>query len=133
MARFIQMQKEKLDTSVIARSEATKQSHAEHEIDKEWVNKVDQLSQDVTRYLDSYQFNLAAETLYEFIWHRFADIYIEDVKNRIDENSFTVLRSLFTVQLKLLHPFMPFVTEELYQQLHLGDTMLIIESWPASE
>ena len=126
IARFIQMQ----EASVIARSETTKQSHAVHENDKEWEKKVSQLVSDVTRYLDSYQFNLAAENLYEFIWHQFADIYIEDVKNRIDENSFTVLRSLFTIQLKLLHPFMPFVTEELYQELKLGDKMLIIEEWP---
>ncbi|HSA83438.1 MAG TPA: class I tRNA ligase family protein, partial [Patescibacteria group bacterium] len=74
-------------------------------------------------------FNLAAERLYEFIWHEFADKYIEDVKNRIDENSFNVLRSLFFIQLKLLHPFMPFITEEIYQKLG-GEGSLMISSWP---
>lgn len=131
MARFIQLQEEKAYSSNRERSSHDVRTiNPEHDNDKEWVKKVDQLSADVTRYLDSYQFNLAAETLYEFIWHQFADVYIEDVKNRIDENSFTVLRSLFTVQLKLLHPFMPFVTEELYGQLKLGNKMLIIEQWP---
>jgi valyl-tRNA synthetase len=50
--------------------------------------------------------------------------------SRIDENSFIILKSLFLNLLKLLHPFMPFVTEELYKQLQLGDKMLIIEDWP---
>lgn len=134
IARFIQMQEEKAYSSNEERSSHDVRTvNPTHDNDHEWVKKIDQLSQDVTRHLDSYQFNLAVETLYEFIWHQFADVYIEDVKNRIDENSFTVLRSLFTVQLKLLHPFMPFVTEELYQQLQLGDTMLIVESWPGSK
>jgi valyl-tRNA synthetase len=67
--------------------------------------------------------------LYEFAWHEFADKYIEDVKNRIDESSFLVLSFLFLVLLKLLHPFMPFVTEEINKTLFEGAEPLIIAPW----
>jgi valyl-tRNA synthetase len=133
MARFIEMKREDPNLKIQAPKTLLileLKNQAVHQTDKEWIEKVEQLSADVTRYLDSYQFNLAVETLYEFIWHQFADVYIEDVKNRIDENSFIILKSLFLNLLKLLHPFMPFVTEELYKQLQLGDKMLIIEDWP---
>lgn len=102
---------------------------ATHDNDKEWIKKIEELVREVSKYIDSYQFNLAAERLYEFIWHEFADIYIEDVKNRIDENSFFVLSSLFVVQLKLLHPFMPFITEELYKNFDSGKSIMIAR-WP---
>lgn len=114
--------------------------------DKIWIKKIEELIVEITTHLENYQFNLAAELLYEFIWHEFADKYIEDVKNRINENSFLVLSSLFKVQLKLLHPFMPFVTEEIYQQLnelaprsHDGaggiaknKKSIMIEPWPSA-
>jgi valyl-tRNA synthetase len=104
---------------------------ANHKTDKEWIKKVENLAKEVTKYLDNYQFNLAAERLYEFVWHEFADKYIEDVKGRIDKNSFLVLSSLFIVQLKLLHPFMPFVTEEIYQTFQGRDKSIMIEPWPS--
>ena len=103
---------------------------AKNENDKEMVKKTQELVKEVTGYLDKYQFNLAAERLYDFAWHEFADKYIEDVKNRIDEHSFVVLSSLFLVQLKLLHPFMPFVTEEIYQRFKFGESIMI-DKWPA--
>jgi valyl-tRNA synthetase len=101
-----------------------------HAVDKEWVEKVKALSEEITRYIDNYQFNLAAERLYEFIWHAFADVYIENVKERMDEHAFAVLLFLFTTQLKLLHPFMPFVTEAIYQHLNSDQKSLMIEKWP---
>ena len=103
---------------------------AKNENDKQMVKKTQELVKEVTGYLDKYQFNLAAERLYDFAWHEFADKYIEDVKNRIDEHSFVVLSSLFLVQLKLLHPFMPFVTEEIYQRFKFGESIMI-DKWPA--
>jgi valyl-tRNA synthetase len=68
--------------------------------------------------------------LYEFIWHEFADKYIEDVKTRINSDSFSVLESLFKIQIKLLHPFMPFITEEIYGKLYGGEGDLIVSQWP---
>lgn len=131
MGRFIQMQEEKVpgvthQTAILSELKTI----AKNKIDQEWVEKTEKLGNEITKYLDANQFNLAAERLYEFIWHEFADIYIEDVKNRIDEHSFLVLNSLFTVLLQLLHPFMPFITEEVAKELKLSDKMLIISAWP---
>lgn len=86
---------------------------------------------EVTKYLDNYQFNLAAERLYEFAWHEFADIYIEDVKNRLDENAYVILTTLYVLLLKLLHPFMPFITEEIYQKMPGHGESIMIEQWPS--
>jgi valyl-tRNA synthetase len=71
---------------------------------------------------------LAAEGLYEFTWHDFADKYIEDVKTRINEDSFMVLNSSFLIQLQLLHPFMPFITEEIFGKFTVNN--LITQKWP---
>jgi len=134
IGRFIEMNKPSMSGERGANKELEK--FAENPTDKAWVKRVGELSAEITKYLDNYQFNLAAERLYEFLWHEFADIYIEDVKNRINNNSFLVLRSIFLVQLRLLHPFMPFITEEIYQKL-TGDQDLaknkksiMIEQWP---
>lgn len=133
MARFIQMNREEASNTQLVNLEEVK-SVAQTATDKEWVGKVEELTKEVTKYIDSYQFNLAAERLYEFIWHEFADIYIEDVKKRIDTHSFTVLSSLFAIQLKLLHPFMPFITEEIYQtMLPRHGESIMIEAWPKTK
>jgi len=135
IARFINMKQETLNSKSEIRNNLTIEqlkNETINKLDKEWVGKIGELVPEITRYLDSYQFNLAAERLYEFIWHEFADKYIENVKGRIDKDSFLVLSSLFLVQLKLLHPFMPFVTEEINEQLSLEKKMLIISDWPES-
>lgn len=120
IGRFIEMKKSGIE----------KGSNSEfHEMDKKWVQKVEDLQKEVTKYIDSYQFNLAAERLYEFIWHEFADVYIEDVKNRIDEQSYQALNEMYMTLLKLLHPFMPFITEEIYQKLG-GEESIMISNWP---
>jgi len=101
---------------------------AENEIDREWVEKVSSLAAEVTKNMEEYQFNQVSEKLYEFVWHEFADKYIENVKLRIDPNSYLILTSLYLILLKLLHPIMPFVTEEIYGKF--SDKPLIIENWP---
>ncbi|OGH15870.1 MAG: valine--tRNA ligase [Candidatus Levybacteria bacterium RIFCSPHIGHO2_01_FULL_40_58] len=103
---------------------------AKRKNDKEWVAKVDELTNQLTNNLDNYQFNLAAERLYEFIWHEFADKYIEDVKIRIDKDSYLILTTLYLILLRLLHPFMPFITEELCRKLGAKDSIMV-SSWPA--
>jgi len=102
---------------------------AQHENDRQMIKKVKELVGKITKDLDSYNFNYAAEGLYDFIWHEFADKYIEDIRNRINEDSYLILNNLYLILLKLLHPFMPFVTEEIYQRLSFGKS-LIIEKWP---
>lgn len=131
MARFIDMNRtenSKQKTQYVNLIELKK--IAKHTNDIKWIEKTETVAQEVTKYLEKYQFNLGAERLYEFVWHEFADLYIEDVKQRIDTQSYTVLLSLFVTQLKLLHPFMPFITEEIYQKLVSSNTSLMIQSWP---
>mgnify|MGYP001605861123 CR=1 FL=1 len=141
MARFIEMNKndvilsraKDLDSSVKPQNGMKELLNiTKNKIDREWIVKTDKLVKEVTQDLQKYNLNFAAESLYEFIWHQFADVYIEDVKKRIDENSFLVLTSVFFTILKLLHPIMPFVTEEIYQRFYAsgGGKSLMIESWP---
>jgi valyl-tRNA synthetase len=132
MARFIEMKREDgnftYDGTILTLKELEAQTL--HDNDTAWVHRVSELVNEINKYLDAYQFNLAAERLYEFIWHEFADKYIEDVKNRMDASSFTVVSSLFVAQLKLLHPFMPFLTEAIYHKF-IGETKsIMIENWP---
>jgi valyl-tRNA synthetase len=127
MARFIKMNQ----TGVMNYEESFQElfKMAKHDNDKLWIEKVIKWSSEISEHIDKYQFNLAAEKLYEYIWHGIADLYVEDVKVRNDKNSFIILNSLFVILLKLLHPFMPFVTEELYKQLG-GKKSIMIEHWP---
>jgi len=131
MARFIQMKQDQNKTLKRIPSFSELEKLAIHSNDREWIQKVEHLASEITRYINAYQFNLAAERLYEFIWHEFADKYIEDVKTRINEQSLVILISLFITQLKLLHPFMPFVTEAIYQKLIDSEDSIMISSWPA--
>jgi valyl-tRNA synthetase len=89
------------------------------------------LIQSVTKNLNRYRFDFALEALYHFIWHRFADQYLESSKSRQDESALTVLRHVYLTCLKLLHPFAPFITETLWQHFK-GKTPLIISPWPKS-
>ncbi len=131
MARFIELQKEKIKEQK-EKSLGIKEleSFAKNKTDREWVEKVSELVSEVSKHLDNYQFNLASERLYDFVWHEFADKYIEDVKGRIDENSFVVLNSLFLILDSLLHPIMPYVTDEIYKKLTDSNDSLMIAPWP---
>lgn len=129
MARFIEFKMD-LDKTLQVKVEDLALLALEHEKDKEMVKKTRELVKETTQYIEKYQFNLAAERLYDFAWHEFADVYIEDVKNRTDQSSFTSLVSIYVVILKLLHPFMPFVTEEIFDKLTSADKPLIIQPWP---
>ena len=92
------------------------------------------LTAKVTKQLDSYRLSDAAKAIYDFAWHRVADVHIEKNKNRFKEGDVqanAVLRHVYFQILKLLHPFMPFVTEEIYGQLsNENKKPLIITSWP---
>lgn len=132
MARFIEMnrvQNSKGKNQNIDLKEL--EEFAVNETDKEWVRKVSGLITEITKNLDDYQFNQVSEKLYEFVWHQFADVYIEDVKNRIDENSFVILNSLFLTLNSMLHPIMPFVTDEINKKLTESEKSLMTSSWPS--
>jgi valyl-tRNA synthetase len=85
----------------------------------------------VTKNIRDYNFAEAAHLLYKFVWHEFADKYIEESKDKTDQETYDTLVYLLVNCLKLLHPFMPFITEEIYSQLPLkSKKMLLVEEWP---
>lgn len=92
-------------------------------------NIIDSTNRDLGRY----HFGQASENLYQFFWHDFCDVYIEDAKNRGPE-VVPVLLTVLINSLKLLHPFIPFVTESIYQilreNIQLDEDQLITSSWP---
>jgi valyl-tRNA synthetase len=129
MARFIEMKNVSGIKYQVSSIEELKKN-VKNENDKKMIKKIEDLIGKVTTDLEKYNFNYAAEGLYEFIWHEFADKYIEDVKNRINPESYLILNTLYLILLKLLHPFMPFVTEEIYRRLGFGKSIMI-DNWPA--
>jgi valyl-tRNA synthetase len=80
----------------------------------------------VTTNIEEYQYSLAAERTYDFLWHEFADWYVEIAK--LQPNP-TLTRHVLETTLKLLHPFVPFVTEAIWEKLH-PNQLLMIETWP---
>lgn len=103
--------------------------------DKAIIEKLHKTIAKTEKYFDKYDFQHAAELIYEFFWHDFCDKYIEIAKNRIrdeEKDKIAAQYTLYTVlsdSLKLLHPFMPFVTETIWQNLGEKEP-LIISSWP---
>lgn len=97
--------------------------------DKEMLEKLSQIIKKVTASLDQYRFHDGADALYEFIWHEFADKYIESAKDRREEAQ-PVLEYVFRTSLELLHPYMPFITEELWQKLPHQGKSIMITKWP---
>lgn len=110
-------------------------------IEDKWIlNMLNKLVADVTRNIENYDLGVALDKIYNFIWNEFCDWYIEMVKPRIySENQETkiavsaVLNYVLSTSLKLLHPFMPFVTSEIYSNLVFeGTEDLIVSDWPKS-
>jgi valyl-tRNA synthetase len=105
--------------------------------DKKIINDLNDLIKEMTALLDEYRFSQAGELIYEFIWHRFADKYIEYTKPRLKANdgaALAVLRHTYLSCLKLLHPFMPFVTEAVWQEMpRKYKDLLILSSWPQAD
>ncbi len=105
--------------------------------DKWILSKVNGLAREMTENLDKYELGIALQKVYDFIWEEFCDWYIEMVKPRLwneeDETRAAALWTLKTVliqSLKLLHPYMPFVTEEIFCNLQEEEESIMISSWP---
>ncbi len=105
--------------------------------DKWILSKANTLAKDVTENLDKYEIGVAAAKLYDFIWEEFCDWYIEMVKPRLYNDEDTTkkaalytLKEVLTVSLKLLHPYMPFVTEEIFCTLQNKEESIMISKWP---
>ena len=99
--------------------------------DDKWIlEETEKTVKRVTKLIDRYRFDLAAETIYHFFWHTFCDKYLEMSKQRRDEAQPTLLYVLDR-SLRLLHPFMPFVTEEIWQKFpKKTKDPIIISTWP---
>jgi len=102
-----------------------------------WIlSRLNRLTERVTQSLDGYRFNETAGALYEFVWHEFCDWYLELIKPHTDTPSTQwTLRHVLQDTLKLLHPFMPFLTEEISSRLgrRSGSVSLMTAPWPVSE
>jgi valyl-tRNA synthetase len=106
-------------------------------LDSLMIEEFGALAVDITKDMDEYRPHLAAEKIYHYVWHKLADELIEASKSLLtEEDEFTqksrkaMLRGLLSGSLKLLHPFMPFVTEEIWQSIPGNMGMLIVENWP---
>jgi valyl-tRNA synthetase len=101
--------------------------------DKKILSQLREAIKSVNNDLGNFRFGKAAHKLYNFFWHDFCDKYIEQSKNQMEsEGTQKILLYVLSNSLKLLHPFIPFVTEEIYQKLPLKNKrkFLMIEEWP---
>ena len=110
---------------------------SELELEDKWlVNKFNQLAKEVNENLDKFELGVASQKIYDFIWDVYCDWYIELTKPRIQAGGDTKAKAqavlVWAMQgmLKLLHPFMPFITEEIWQVLNNEKSMIILETYP---
>ena len=126
-SRFIQM------NLTIDKDKAV-QLPADLTIEDKWIlSKFNTLVADVTRNIDQYELGLAAAKLNDFIWENFCDWYIEIAKTRLqtgDENVQKVLCYVLSGAMQLLHPFMPFITETIWQALPHEGPSVMVSAWP---
>ena len=105
--------------------------------DKWILSKANELAREATENLDKYELGIALQKVYDFVWEEFCDWYIEMVKPRLwkDEDStkaaaIWTLKTVLIQSLKLLHPYIPFVTEEIFCNLQDEEESIMISSWP---
>ena len=131
-SRFIMMN---MEENVVAEPDASLLNEA----DKWILSRVNRLAKDVTENMDKFELGIAVQKVYDFIWDEFCDWYVEAAKYRIyhkeeDQASadcvLWVLKTVLKQALKLLHPFMPFITEEIYSVLVPEEESLMMSQWP---
>ena len=129
-SRFIMMNMEKAPVHEVSLDDLTM-------ADKWILSKVNTLAKDVTENLDKFELGIGLQKVYDFIWEEFCDWYIEMVKPRLwndeDSTKATALWTLKTVlinSLKLLHPYMPFITEEIFCNLQDEEASIMVSAWP---
>lgn len=118
------------------------ESRISTEADKTLASELEALVEDVTSDMEGYRFHLASEKIYHYVWHSFADIILEASKPlllsedaEVRESRQQTLLHILSTCLKLLHPFMPFVTEEIWGMMptRRGDRLLMVETWPGQK
>jgi valyl-tRNA synthetase len=107
--------------------------------DKWILSRANRLSEEMTENMDKFELGIAVQKVYDFIWDEFCDWYIEMTKRRIyrrEGNPASANAALWTLQevltnaLKMLHPYMPFITEEIYCSLHPDQETIMLSDWP---
>ncbi len=129
-SRFIMMNLDKAEAKAVSIDELTP-------ADKWILSKLNTLAKDVTENMENFDLGVAVGKIYDFIWEEFCDWYIEMVKPRLynDEDT-TKAAALYTLKtvliesLKLLHPYMPFITEEIFCNLQDEEESIMISNWP---
>ena len=129
-SRFIMMNLDKAENRAVGLDELTP-------ADKWILSKLNTLAKDVTENMENFDLGVAVDKIYDFIWEEFCDWYIEMVKPRLynDEDT-TKAAALYTLKtvliesLKLLHPYMPFITEEIFCNLQDEEESIMISDWP---
>lgn len=108
--------------------------------DKWILSKLNRMIKEISNNLENYDMGVALQKIYDFIWNEFCDWYIEMVKTRLyDENCESKNACLWTLNkvlinsLKLLHPIMPFMTEEIFMKLYHNDESIMISKWPKND
>ena len=105
--------------------------------DKWIISKANRLAQEMATNIDNYDLGVATQKIYDFIWNEFCDWYIEMVKPRLYDKECSTrreaqytLNTVLEYSLKMLHPIMPFVTEEIYTKLYNNDETIMTSAWP---
>jgi valyl-tRNA synthetase len=103
--------------------------------DKRWLDDFDKFAKRIGQMMDKYQIGQAGELLYDYFWHTFCDKYIEEAKPRLQkakekEAAAATLSHILKQLLIMLHPFVPFVTEAVWQEFKSNKKPLISEQWP---
>lgn len=107
----------------------------------EYLDELARVSAEITAHIEEFRFHLASEQLYHYVWHRVADEILEEAKEvfKSDEHEAKIamsqtLETILTTSLKMLHPFMPFVTETIWQELPRKDSeLLMVAPWPNAD
>jgi valyl-tRNA synthetase len=130
MTRFYHMMVEKVEKKVKWYEPGMEGLTAE---DKDILDKLNDTIKKTDELLEKFRFAEAAETIYHYMWNEVAAKYIENIKDRVDlDVALTVLRHVLLMGLKLLHPFMPFVTEAIWKEFpERTEEQLITAEWPS--
>lgn len=130
MGRFIEFTENNKNKKFKVIELSNLENIAKTKLQKDLVKELFESIKTSTKHIENFNLNLAAEELYEFTWHRLADVYIEEIKKEEDEDSWIILKTAYIETLKLLHPFMPFITEEIFGKISGNTRLLITEEWP---
>ena len=132
MSRFYMMMAEK--SGITNLKFTNSQMEGLQKEDKKILKELEIVIKKMTELLDKFRFAEASDLIYHFLWHEVADLYIEQIKVREDQEvALSILRHVLLTGLKLLHPFMPFVTEAIWKEINPDEGMLIVAKWPSAK